>query len=56
MSAQDRLMTMGVLYERTRFSRRLRELAVEPLFFLILYSNGAESLACVPHVLATDRG
>ncbi|CAH0019565.1 unnamed protein product [Clonostachys rhizophaga] len=45
MSAQDQLMTMGVLYERTRFARRLRELAVEPPFFLILYSNAAESLA-----------
>jgi hypothetical protein len=49
-------MTTGLVYERTQFARRPRELPVEPPFFLILYSDAGESLAYVQHILATDRG
>lgn len=45
MSAQTRLMTKKQLNERTRYARRLRDLAGQPPFFLLIYSTSVDTVA-----------
>jgi hypothetical protein len=48
-SAQERPTTKKQLAERTRYARRLRDLAAHPPFSLLIYSGAAEHVACVPY-------
>jgi len=47
LSAQRQPTAKATLLERTRFARRLRDISGQPPFFLVIYTNVAETVACV---------
>ena len=47
MSSQGRPTAKNTLLERARFARRLRDISVQPPFFLVIYTNVAETIAFV---------